>query len=119
MLSTYDLDDLAKRFNLPTITLSEDKPFVFILGDKYHFTLEYNQSEDVILSLAKSLAPYDEETLAFYVKKSSYLEKSALEFSVGYAKDCLYLMVYLKDNASSVELINVVLGLIELANLKE
>ena len=30
MLSTYDLDDLAKRFNLPTITLSEDKPFVFI-----------------------------------------------------------------------------------------
>lgn len=119
MLSTYDLDDLAKRFNLPTITLSEDKPFVFVLDEKYHFTLEYNQIGDAILSLAKPLAPYDEDTLAFYVKKSSYLEKGALEFSVGFAKDCLYLMVYLTGNASSVELINAVLGLIELANLKE
>ncbi len=111
-MNDNELNDFASRLKLEGLELNFDAPLCFVVDDKYRFTLEYNQNEELVLTLQTELKSYDTETLIKFVKKSSYLEKRRLQFSVGYSRDRLYLMTMLNSNIKGSELVTEVLELL-------
>ena len=111
-MNSFDLSEIASHFGLNEIVLDDTTPFCFKLKEKYKFTIEFNESRDIVISLQIALAKYEEEKLLVLLKNCSYLSFKKVDFSVGYAKDHMYLMCMLSEDANAREVENAILDLI-------
>lgn len=111
-MNNFELQDLATHFNLEAISLDRDTPFSFILADKYHLTIELNDNDCVVISLKVPLEQYENDKFVSYLKQSSFLDKRLINFSLGYAKDHLYLMTMLDGDAKASDVENALISLV-------
>lgn len=94
-MSQEQLDLLAQNFHLSEMHLEKDHAFSMVLDNRYQITLEYNHSDELMVTLKMPLADYEYSRLETALQSCSYLQRPATDFVVAYGKEQLILLMNL------------------------